>query len=66
MRREGLTAARVEELARENILHIADTFTGFLDQLYEWKWKIPPSWLAKTFKMVFGVSSIAQRLKIRI
>ena len=35
MRLQGLSAAQVEELARENTLHIADTFTGFLDKLYE-------------------------------
>lgn len=35
MRQEGLTAVQVEELARENIFHIADTFTDFLDKLYD-------------------------------
>lgn len=34
MREEGLTEAQVEELARENVFYIADTFSDFLDKLH--------------------------------
>ncbi|MGG0458367.1 SMI1/KNR4 family protein [Bacillus mycoides] len=35
MRQEGLTEAQVEELARENVFYIADTFTDFLSELHD-------------------------------
>ncbi|HDR7659155.1 1,3-beta-glucan synthase regulator [Bacillus wiedmannii] len=35
MHQEGLTEAQVEELARENIFYIADTFTDFLSELHD-------------------------------
>ncbi|WP_283750453.1 SMI1/KNR4 family protein [Bacillus cereus] len=35
MRQEGLTEAQVEELARENVFYIADTFTDFLSKLHD-------------------------------
>lgn len=35
IRQEGLTAIQVEELARENIFYIAETFTDFLSKLHD-------------------------------
>lgn len=35
IREEGLTEEQVEELARENVFYVADTFTTFLDQLHD-------------------------------
>lgn len=35
MHQEGLTEAQVEELARENVFYIADTFTDFLSKLHD-------------------------------
>ncbi|MCM3005240.1 SMI1/KNR4 family protein [Priestia koreensis] len=35
MREEGLTEEQVEELARENVFYIADTFSDFLDKLHD-------------------------------
>lgn len=35
MRQEGLTEEQVEELARENVFYIADTFTDFLEVLHD-------------------------------
>lgn len=32
---EGLTEEQAEERARENVFYVADTFTDFLDQLYD-------------------------------
>lgn len=35
MHEEGLTAEQTEERARENIFYVADSFTEFLEKLYE-------------------------------
>ena len=35
MKSEGITAEQAEEVARENVFYIADTFTDFLDKLHE-------------------------------
>ena len=35
MKNEGITAEQAEEVARENIFYIADTFTEFLDKLHD-------------------------------
>ena len=35
MREEALTEEQAEERARENVSYVADTFTDFLDKLYD-------------------------------
>ncbi len=35
MHEEGLTEEQAEERARENVFYVANTFTDFLDKLYD-------------------------------